>query len=120
VGLVLIDTPTPEDEKENNRVFSMVMTEILQNEHEAISIDDANWLAMGTYLRLLAERGTARIAAPTLMIRAGEPLRTSGDATCWPAWDVSDEQVEVAADHFALIGAEAVATADATEKWIES
>jgi thioesterase domain-containing protein/acyl carrier protein len=119
-GLVLIDTPTPEDEKENNRVFSMVMTEILENEHEAIAIDDANWLAMGTYLRLLGERGAACLTAPTLMIRASEPLSTGDGDTCWPSWEVSDEQVEVAGHHFALIEAEAAATADATEKWLES
>jgi hypothetical protein len=110
------------------------MTEILEREHEAISIDDNSWLAMGTYLRLLAERRPARIAAPTLLIRAGQPLagskeddlpplaprqtRGGADAPGWPAWEVCDDQVEIAADHFALIEAAAAATADATEEWL--
>jgi thioesterase domain-containing protein/acyl carrier protein len=119
-GVVMIDTPTPEGEEETNRVFSLVMTEILERQHEAISIDDANWLAMGTYMRLLAERRPARIAAPTLLIRAGESLGEGDDAPGWPAWDVSDDQVEIAADHFALIEAAAAATADATERWLEA
>jgi thioesterase domain-containing protein len=119
-GVVMIDTPMPEGEKETNRLFSLVMTEILGREHGAISIDDASWLAMGSYVRLLTERCPVRIAAPTLMIRAGEPLGEGDDAPDWPAWDISDDQVEVAAHHFALIEAAAAATADATEKWLRA
>jgi thioesterase domain-containing protein len=119
-GVILVDTPTPEGAEATNRVFSMVMTEILEREHEAISIDDANWLAMGTYVRLLAERRTARIAAPSLLIRAGKPLGAGDDDSGWPAWDVGDDQIEIAADHFALIEAAAAATADAIERWLET
>jgi len=54
-----------------------------------------------------------------LLIRAGEPLGAGGDASSWPAWDISDDQVEVAADHFALIEAAAAATAEATERWLK-
>jgi thioesterase domain-containing protein len=119
-GVVMIDTPMPAGEEETNRVFSLVMTQVLEREHEAMSIDDANWLAMGTYLRLLAGHRPTGIAAPTLLIRAGEPLGAGGDPLGWPAWDVSDDQVEIAADHFALIEAEAAATADATERWLKT
>ncbi|WP_062204315.1 type I polyketide synthase [Streptomyces sp. NBRC 109706] len=119
-GLVMIDTPTPEGETETNLVFSLVMTEILGREHEAIAVDDANWLAMGTYMRLLTERRTERIAAPSLLIRAGEPLGAEGEASAWPAWQVGDEQAEIAADHFALIEDAVAETAEATERWLKS
>ncbi|MFI1934753.1 alpha/beta fold hydrolase, partial [Streptomyces sp. NPDC020330] len=145
-GLVMIDTPTPEGEEETNRVFSLVMTEILERDHEAIAVDDANWLAMGTYMRLLGERVTTRIAAPSLLIRAGEPLggraadavtdiedrpgggtagggAHAGDAAAvthdWPAWQVGDDEVVIAADHFALIETAAPATAAATGRWLK-
>jgi thioesterase domain-containing protein len=118
-GVVLIDTPLPEGEEETNRGFSLVMTKILEREHEAVPIDDANLLAMGTYMRLLAEHRPERIAARTLLIRAGEPI-DKGDDAPWPAWDVCDDQVEIAADHFALIEAAAAATADATSRWLET
>ena len=73
-GVVMIDTPAFEaGEEETNRVFSLVMAEILKREQEA-AIDDASWIVMGTYMRLLAQRRPARIAAPTLLIRASEPL----------------------------------------------
>jgi NADPH:quinone reductase-like Zn-dependent oxidoreductase/thioesterase domain-containing protein/acyl carrier protein len=118
-AIVMIDTPTPEGKEETNSIFSQVMTEILEREHGASSAADADWLAMGTYMRLLAERRPERTVAPTLLIRAGEPLGEGGDASGWPGWDISDDQVEIAADHFALIEAAAVATAEATERWLK-
>jgi thioesterase domain-containing protein len=117
-GVVLIDTPTFQSAADMGRLFSLVMTNILGREHEAIAIDDVNWLAMGTYMRLMAERSPARITARTLLIRAGKQL--GGDAYNWPAWEFSDEQVEIAADHFALIETAAAATADATRQWLDA
>jgi len=117
-GVVMIDTPTPEGE-ETGRVFTTVMTEILDRRHEGIAVDDANWLAMGTYLRLLAQRPATRIATRTLLVRAGERLGSAGGAD-WPAWDVGGDLVEVLADHFALIEAEVAATAEATERWLRA
>jgi thioesterase domain-containing protein len=118
VPVIMIDTPTPDDVEHNQRVFTMVMTEILRNENEAIAVDDANWLSMGAYIRLLNERSPARITSRSLLIRAGELLGDSGQT--WPAWEVGDDEVEVGGDHFALIEAAAGDTADAVERWIEA
>jgi len=117
-GVVLIDTPTPAGD-EAMRVFSMVMTEIIRRGPETISVDDDNWLVMGTYLRLIAEHRQARIAAPALMIRAGKSLDSADSAAPWPAWDVTTSQTEIPADHFALIEAAATEVAAATARWLE-
>jgi thioesterase domain-containing protein/acyl carrier protein len=119
-GVVMIDTPMPADEEATSRVFSLVMTQVLERQHEAVAVDDASWLAMGTYMRLMAEHQPAAVAARTLLIRAGEPLGAGDDTPGWPAWDLNDDQVEIAADHFALIEAAAAATADATGRWLET
>jgi thioesterase domain-containing protein/acyl carrier protein len=113
-GLVMIDTPTPDGEEESQRVFASVMTAILDREDQVIAVDDTNWLAMGTYMRLLRERTPARITAPSLLIRAGVP---TGDGY-WPTWGVEHDRVEVDADHFGLIEAAAGETAAATERWL--
>ncbi|MFE2561849.1 alpha/beta fold hydrolase, partial [Streptomyces sp. NPDC059352] len=118
VPVVMIDTPTPDGEEETDRVFSMVMTEILSREDAAIVVDDANWLSMGTYMRLLTERPAARITSRSLLVRAGELLGDSGQS--WPAWEIADDEVEVTADHFALIESAAADTADVTERWIKA
>jgi thioesterase domain-containing protein/acyl carrier protein len=117
-GVVMLDTPTPTDEKEILGVFSLVMAEILDRGQGATVIDDAGWLAMGSYVRLLAERRPDSIDAPSLLIRAGRPLGESDDVSDWPAWNVCDGQVEIAADHFSLIETESALTAEATERWL--
>ena len=121
-GIVMIDTPMPEGEEASSRLFAQVMTEILDREQGGGAIDDADWLAMGAYMRLLAERGPVPAAAParTLLIRAGKPLGGEGDAAGWPAWRIGADQAEIAADHFALIEAAAPATAAATQQWLAS
>ncbi|MFJ5849344.1 type I polyketide synthase [Streptomyces sp. NPDC092903] len=116
VPVVMIDTATPDGAEETNRVFSMVMTEILSREDKAVVVDDANLLSMGTYMRLLAERPADRITSRSLLVRAGELFGDSGQP--WPAWEIADDDVEVAADHFTLIESAAADTADVTEEWI--
>ncbi|WP_411104557.1 SDR family NAD(P)-dependent oxidoreductase [Streptomyces sp. cmx-4-9] len=115
VGVVLIDTPMPGAGEETNRVFSSVMTEILGREALAGAVTDTDWLTMGAYMRLLAEHTPAPIGARSLMIRADVPL----DADTWPSWKVADTEVKIAADHFALIEAEAAETTAATRRWLE-
>jgi NADPH:quinone reductase-like Zn-dependent oxidoreductase/thioesterase domain-containing protein/acyl carrier protein len=116
-GVVLIDAPDPDDPGVTDRVFASVMTEILRREPEGGAIGDAGWLAMGTYMRLLGQHRTARIAAPTLLIRAGVPFASLAGGG-WPAWGIDGDQVEIAADHFALIEDAAAATAAATARWL--
>jgi polyketide synthase 12 len=116
-GVVMIDTPTPTGEVMIG-IFSQVMTEILDRDHGTAVIDDASWLAMGSYVRLLAERNPVQISPASLLIRAGRPLGEGGDVFDWPAWNVCDDQVEIDADHFALIETSSAATAAATERWL--
>jgi NADPH:quinone reductase-like Zn-dependent oxidoreductase/thioesterase domain-containing protein len=125
-GVVMIDTPDPDGSEFVDRVFTQVMAEILDREPEGIVLDDANWLAMGSYMRLLPEHDRTAVDVPSLLVRAGRPLAAAGAAGAagdgaggWPVWAVADEQVEVAADHFGLIEAEAPATATAIARWLD-
>ncbi|WP_260867643.1 type I polyketide synthase [Streptomyces sp. SAJ15] len=120
-GVVMIDTPGPEGGEEvTGRVFAQVMTYVLGQAEQVVPLDDAGWLAMGGYLRLLAERPATRIESPTLLIRATVSLG-GGDAPAdWPVWRDRSEHVDIAADHFGLIGAAAAETAAVIEGWIEA
>ncbi|MFF6828858.1 alpha/beta fold hydrolase, partial [Streptomyces longwoodensis] len=113
-GVVMIDTPMPETEAETNSVFTSVMTQILGREPQAGAISDTDWLAMGAYMRLLAAHTPDPVTVRSLMIRADVSL----DGNTWPAWDVADTDVKVAADHFALIEAQAAETAEVTRQWL--
>nr|WP_024802963.1 type I polyketide synthase [Nocardia sp. BMG51109] len=119
VGLVMIDTPTPEGGVETtNQVFATVMAEILGRGGLGTAVDDSSWLTMGAYLGLIAERPSTRIGAPALLIRATVALDGGESPPDWPVWGVHDDQVEIAADHFALIDTAVTATAEAVERWI--
>ncbi|MER7764205.1 SDR family NAD(P)-dependent oxidoreductase [Streptomyces sp. NPDC097619] len=116
VGVVLIDTPMPETAEETNGVFSSVMAQILDREPRSGAVSDEEWLTMGAYMRLLDAHTPVPVAAPSLMIRADVPLT----ADSWPSWEVADSEVKLAADHFALIEAEAAETAEAVRRWLRN
>jgi acyl transferase domain-containing protein/thioesterase domain-containing protein/acyl carrier protein len=120
-GVAMIDTLALDgdfdDEGGAGDAFAGLLAGILTQERREISIDDASWLSMGAYLRLFTGARTAPVAARTLMVRASEPL--GGTAPDDRRWEDTDDHVEVAADHFALIEAAAADTADAIEGWIE-
>ncbi|WP_031080605.1 alpha/beta fold hydrolase, partial [Streptomyces sp. NRRL S-118] len=122
-GLVMIDTLALDGDgdggDEAGRAFAAMLAGILEHEQRPVTVDDASWLSMGAYLRLFTGLRPEPIATRTLMIRAAEPL---GGAALpnGPRWEDTDDHVEVAADHFALIEAASAATAGAIERWIEA
>jgi pimeloyl-ACP methyl ester carboxylesterase/acyl carrier protein len=119
-GIVLIDTPSPEQDAAIDRAFSAVTTAMFENERHAMMIDDANWLGMGVYSRLSRERGRpARIDTPALLVRSTVALDGDGPAD-WPVWEVTEDQVGIAADHLALVESAAAETADAVEGWLQA
>ncbi|MEU8824618.1 alpha/beta fold hydrolase [Streptomyces sp. NPDC048636] len=119
-GVAMIDTLALDgDEAETGRMFAAMLAEILTQERRAVSIDDASWLSMGAYLRLFTGLRPEPTAVRTLMVRAAEPLGGTA-APDGPRWEPTDDRVEVAADHFALIESAAADTADAIERWIEA
>ena len=115
VGLVLVDTPATNAGEDMRHILSSVMTVLLDREQDTGAVDDAGWMAMLTYLRLLREWQPGRAVAPSLLLRAG--VREPG--AIWPSWDAADEVAELASDHFALIEADAGATAAAVGHWLE-
>src|SRR5690606_39475939 len=83
---------------------------------------DVRLTAMGAYARHLAEWKPAEIAAPTLVVRATEPLGQ------WPAgrgdwrasWELPHEAVDVPGDHFTMMRRHAPDVARAVDAWLRS
>ncbi len=118
VGIVMLDTYLPSPEQERLENLAEVMGLLFDRDHELIALDDDILLAMGSYVRLLDEWEPAPIEAPSLLIRASEPLGDAFEAGRLPSWQVPEDIAEITGDHAALIEDAADATARATEAWL--
>jgi acyl transferase domain-containing protein/thioesterase domain-containing protein/short-subunit dehydrogenase/acyl carrier protein len=117
-GVVMVDTFVPAG-PEFGDVFSSVIGELLDRDHEYVSLDDDNLLAMGAYMRLLGEWVPGPIRAPSLLLKASESLdKVFEHDVQLPSWQRADTTVEVMANHFTIIEEHAKAAAHATETWL--
>jgi acyl transferase domain-containing protein/thioesterase domain-containing protein/NADP-dependent 3-hydroxy acid dehydrogenase YdfG/acyl carrier protein len=122
-GIVLIDTYLPKNDVINQFGLSL-MDGMTEREGVFVTMDDARLTAMGWYLTMFGQWEPREVAAPTLLVRATEPLT----ATAIPAavngggwrsfWDYPHEVVDVAGNHFSMLEEYSHPTALAIEEWI--
>nr|WP_137951822.1 hypothetical protein [Streptomyces avermitilis] len=76
--------------------------------------------AMGRYMRLFDDWAAPQIAAPTLLVRASEPMLAGagdGDGRAAPPEHV-DTIVEVTGNHYSMLEDHAGTTAAAVDSWL--
>jgi polyketide synthase 7 len=117
-GVVMIDTYTFGHVATGNVVQGLI-SGILERESAYVSVSDVRLTAMGTYMRLLADWQTSEIAAPTLLVRASEPLDGLAAEEQWRAsWELPHAVLDVPGDHFSMMENDASSTARAVEDWL--
>jgi thioesterase domain-containing protein/acyl carrier protein len=80
---------------------------------------DDELTAMSWYFRLFAEWMPAPIAAPTLLVRANEPLTGVDPDGDWRSrWPLPHVAVDVPGNHFTMMERHAAATAAAVDDWL--
>ena len=114
-GLVLLDT-FDVDAVDQQRAFAWAVGQILERDHDYVSVDDGGLTAMGAWMRAVQEWTPGRVEAPTLLVRAESGA--AGETSEWPGWRVADTTVAVDADHFSLLEDRAAAAAEAVDGWI--
>jgi thioesterase domain-containing protein/acyl carrier protein len=119
-GLVMIDTYAPESKDEMHEVFASVMGTVFENGHPLIqeSLDDGNLLAMGAYFRAAGAWEAQPIEAPSLLIRATEPLGDAFEGGRLASWQLAPDVMEVTGDHFGVIDESAGETAQVIDAWV--
>ncbi|GAA1018277.1 hypothetical protein Aple_034820 [Acrocarpospora pleiomorpha] len=128
-GLVLIDSyPIESASLEGMRDWWLkaMLTGMLERiERYRMVWSDASLTTMGGYGRILAGWQPKPIDAPTLVVRADQPLRgTIVDPTGrldWRAfWPLPHETADVPGDHFTVLEEHSGTTVAAVRRWIES
>nr|UUG66784.1 Ktm20 [Streptomyces sp.] len=84
-----------------------------------LPMDDARLTAMGGYFRLFAQWDPEPVAAPTLLVRAEEPLSAWEAGDDWRSrWEHPHDAVDTPGDHFSMMEEHAADTAAAVERWL--
>jgi acyl transferase domain-containing protein/thioesterase domain-containing protein/acyl carrier protein len=121
-GIVLVDSHSPDApfiRELGPRFIGLVYEQLART---GVVVDPA-LTAMAWYVRQFGQWQPADIAAPTVLLRASEPLPGIRDlcsqpqAPDWPAvWTFADQVVDVPGDHVSVIAEET--TAQAIKDWL--
>ncbi|WP_207934516.1 type I polyketide synthase [Actinomadura sp. KC06] len=105
------------------RAFARLRPVLLASMAEGLSAhaepDDAGLLAMGAYLRLMADWEPPATGVPTILLRAAQPVAGWPDDQDWRAgWPHPHDTLDVPGDHFSVLGEHAKSTARAVRDWL--
>ncbi|MEU3062638.1 type I polyketide synthase [Streptomyces subrutilus] len=114
VAVVLLDT-YPAGRADGEEALSAMTADMLRRAARFASSDPGRLTAMAGYFALYSGWRPARSAAPTLFLRARDPLPGTPPA---PAWPLPHTEVTVPGDHFTLLEAHADTTALAVQHWL--
>ncbi len=122
-GLVLLDSYPPAD-----AVLGRWVPELLDGlaagagEDPAdayTAVPDHRYTAWAAYVRHYGDWQPEPTAAPTLLVRAGEPLGAVPDDRDWrPSWQYPHTVADATGNHFTMLGEHAGSTADAVHAWL--
>ncbi|MFD4631739.1 type I polyketide synthase [Streptomyces sp. NPDC058284] len=120
-AVVLLDTYLSDNEG-MTQFNDVLIGGMFAREERAAPMDGTRLTAMGRYFRLLDTWTPPEVKAPTLLVRAREPLGTpdpgAGD---WRAtWPTARCVVDVPGDHFSLMEEHVGTTARAVADWLDT
>ena len=115
-GVVMIDTYSHEHALVGE--LGSIVEGMLARDGAYLSIDDARLTAMGVYLCLLREWEPAKIAAPTLLLRASEAPDLVSAVSERVSWELFDRVVDVPGDHFTAMEDHAGTAAREVGQWL--
>jgi thioesterase domain-containing protein len=116
-AVVMIDSPKFDMSMKEGMVKS-ISEAVLASDEEGGTVSTTRLTAMGAHLRLLAEWSPGEVAAPTLFVRASEPIQGTGPDSDWKfAWDL-DHEIEVPGNHFSMMQQHIETTVQAIDGWL--
>ncbi|MCW3050669.1 MAG: hypothetical protein JWO74_4953, partial [Solirubrobacterales bacterium] len=115
-AVVLLDSYTIESMW---RLTDPVFDRMILAEGSGPEITEHTLMAMGTYLGMLATWAPTQAVAPTLLVKASDPMPGVVDDGDWTAtWTAHHTTVEVPGSHLTMLEDHADSTARAIEEWL--
>jgi polyketide synthase 7 len=117
-AVVLLDTYPPGPGGIPNQQKTAVVHHLLSNRDWRHYLTETRLTAMGWYAQLLAALDLRPILAPTLLLRAGQPMATV-DGDDWRAWwPFPHTTIDVPGDHYSMMQLHARIAARTVESWL--
>ncbi|MFE7563896.1 SDR family NAD(P)-dependent oxidoreductase [Kitasatospora sp. NPDC057500] len=117
-ALVLIDIYS-HDVEALAGIQSTLSAGMIEREDGYVPMDDTRLTAMGGYVRLFHGWQPTPIQAPTLLVRATEPMfGWSRDGDWRSSWTLPHSAVDTPGNHFSLMEEHAAATARTVDAWL--
>ncbi|KUL39324.1 hypothetical protein ADL15_09920 [Actinoplanes awajinensis subsp. mycoplanecinus] len=92
---------------------------MIEREDGYVPMDDTRLTAMGGYVRLFHGWQPGPIAAPTLLVRAGEPMfGWSRDGDWRSSWPLPHRTLDTPGNHFSVMEEHATTTARTVDTWL--
>ncbi|HLI33087.1 MAG TPA: SDR family NAD(P)-dependent oxidoreductase [Solirubrobacteraceae bacterium] len=116
-GVIMIDSYAVRED--GAELIAAMLIEIIDRSREAQEIDDAELIALGTYLRLASEWRPGIVSAPGLFLRATQALAAlPGPQLLRAPFSSAPSDAPLSADHFTIIEEHAPESAAVIESWI--
>jgi thioesterase domain-containing protein len=96
-----------------------VFDRMLAGDGEHPAVDDHRLMAMGTYLGLLSAWTPEEPVAPTLLVKAADPVPGAVRVGDWSAtWPLSHAAIDLPGTHLTILEEDAETTARAIDDWL--
>ncbi|WP_066370954.1 type I polyketide synthase [Herbidospora mongoliensis] len=119
-GVVLVDT-YPMDRPMHQEWMPELTEGTFGREHLAVPMTDTRLTAQAWYGRMYLDFRAKEITAPTLVVRASEPIGAWTRDDDWRAtWSLPHSAVDVPGNHFTLMLEDGATTAAAVRAWLGS
>ncbi len=120
-AVVMVDSYHPTQGEIGDSIGLGILAALLGAEETGVPVDDVRLTAMAAYLQLVWALPVPAIAAPTLLVRATEPIGGDPGSADWqPSWDVPHDLVEVGGNHLSMMDSGADSTAAAISDWLRT
>jgi hypothetical protein len=117
-AVVLLDTYAPRADGVRTKPEAAAVQHLLSNREWRHYLSETRLTAMGWYLRVVAALDLRPVMAPTLLLRARQPMATV-DGDDWRAsWPFPHEASDVPGDHYSMIELHARTAAQTVESWL--